>query len=179
MTVTVVLGFIQYYNLYGAWAGKDNNPCVKGDAVFGQGQCHGQPVPHLATGVVTGALFFTTFGLSFAMPDPLNVSEGDGKFAKKLRTHKVLRWVSFSGMVAQMALGAVIEADTDHYEHVAHRASEGLMRVALDTGIPVTFGILTARSPDHALERSAAGPNNKGMEAAAAAVGAALALKSI
>ncbi len=53
------------------------------------------------------------------------------------------------------------------------------MRVALDTGVPVAFGILTARTEQQALDRSAPGANNKGAEAAAAAVGTALALASL
>ena len=44
-----------------------------------------------------------------------------------------------------VASGAVILGDTDHYEHVAHRASEGLQQVMLETGKPVAFGILTVR----------------------------------
>jgi len=84
-----------------------------------------------------------------------------------------------AGYDAVVCLGAVIEGDTDHYEHVAHRASEGLMRVQLDTGVPVAFGILTTRQADDAVTRSAPGPTNKGREAAAAAVGAARSLAEI
>jgi len=75
-----------------------------------------------------------------------------------------------SGFDAVVCLGAVVEGDTDHYEHVAHRASEGLMRVQLDTGVPVAFGILTVRDVEDALVRAEPGPNNKGREAARAAV---------
>ena len=84
-----------------------------------------------------------------------------------------------AGYEAVVALGAVVLGDTDHYEHVAHRASEGLMRVQLDTGVPVAFGILTARTEQQALDRSAPGPENKGREAAAAAVLAAIAIRGI
>ncbi|MCZ6807074.1 MAG: hypothetical protein O7F08_08985 [Deltaproteobacteria bacterium] len=108
MTVTLVSGLIQFYNQYGWWQSQGTNPCVRGDAVFGQGQCSGTPTVHLTLGVVTGALYFTTFGLSFAMPDPLGVSEGNSDFARKLRTHKILRWVTFAGMLAQISLGVVI-----------------------------------------------------------------------
>lgn len=80
---------------------------------------------------------------------------------------------------AVVALGAVIEGDTDHYEHVAHRASEGLMRVMLDTGTPVAFGVLTVRDAAHARRRSLPGPDNKGAEAAAAAVRTALLLREL
>ncbi len=84
-----------------------------------------------------------------------------------------------AGYDAIVALGAVIEGETDHYEHVAHRASEGLMRVTLDTGVPVSFGVLAVRNPAHARARSAPGPGNKGAEAAVAAIASALALQAI
>ena len=80
---------------------------------------------------------------------------------------------------AVVAIGAVIRGETDHYEHIAHRTSEGLMRVALDTGTPVAFGVLTAERSDHALARSGAGPANKGAEAAAAAVAAVRAIERL
>jgi hypothetical protein len=108
MTVTVAAGFVQFYNEYGWWQGQGNNPCVNGDAVFGQRQCSGQANVHLSLGVITSALYFTTFGLSFAMPDPLGVSEGNSDFARKLRTHKALRWATFAGMLAQIGLGLIV-----------------------------------------------------------------------
>ncbi|GMQ93169.1 MAG: 6,7-dimethyl-8-ribityllumazine synthase [Acidimicrobiia bacterium] len=83
------------------------------------------------------------------------------------------------GYDAVVCLGAVIEGETDHYEHVAHRASEGLMRVQLDTGVPITFGILTVRQLDDALARSKPGPGNKGREAAQAAVLTVRALQTL
>lgn len=84
-----------------------------------------------------------------------------------------------SGYDAVVCLGAVIEGDTDHYDHVAHRASEGLMQVQLETGVPIAFGILTVRDPEHARVRAEPGPENKGREAAIAAVMAARALQAI
>ena len=84
-----------------------------------------------------------------------------------------------SGYDAVVVLGAVVEGETDHYEHIAGRASEGLMRVMLDTGIPVTFGILTVRDPAHAYARSAPDKHNKGREAAEAAVRTANVLKEV
>lgn len=83
------------------------------------------------------------------------------------------------GYDAIVAIGAVIEGETDHYEHVAHRASEGLMRVMLDTGVPVTFGILTVRDKEHAFARSGVDDHNKGSEAASAAVELALLLRGL
>jgi 6,7-dimethyl-8-ribityllumazine synthase len=80
---------------------------------------------------------------------------------------------------AVVALGAVIEGETDHYEHVAREAASGLAAVARETGVPVALGVLTVRKEEHALRRSAPGPDNKGAEAARAAVAAALALRAI
>jgi 6,7-dimethyl-8-ribityllumazine synthase len=72
---------------------------------------------------------------------------------------------------AVVALGAVIRGETDHYEHIAREAAAGLAAVARDTGVPVGFGVLTVDDEAQALARSAPGPENKGAEAARAAVG--------
>ncbi len=87
--------------------------------------------------------------------------------------------VAQRGYDAVVCLGAVIEGDTDHYEHIAHRASEGIMRAQLDTGVPMAFGILTVRNAHDALVRSQPGPDNKGREAAEAVVVAARTLQAI
>lgn len=80
---------------------------------------------------------------------------------------------------AVVALGAVILGETDHYDHVAHRASEGLQQVMLETDTPVAFGVLTVRDVGHALARSAPGSDNKGAEAAEAAVRTAALLRDL
>jgi|GEM_PF-1448212 len=106
MTITTILGFIQYYNLYGVGGpGRESTPCVTGDAVFGQDQCYGTPWPHLIAAMTTTALYTVTFSLSLIMPDPNNVSEGPGEFAERVRIHEVLRWIHLVGMVAQTVLG--------------------------------------------------------------------------
>jgi 6,7-dimethyl-8-ribityllumazine synthase len=124
-----------------------------------------------------------TKGLTDGAVDYLREAEAEevltvecpGAFELPLIAQKLAR----GGYDAVVCLGAVIEGDTDHYEHVAHRASEGLMRVQLDTGVPVAFGVLTVRSLDDAVVRSEPGPENKGREAAIAAVMAARALTAI
>lgn len=78
-----------------------------------------------------------------------------------------------------IALGAVIEGATDHYEHVATQCAAGLQRVALDTGVPVAFGVLTVRQAEHARQRSEPGAGNKGAEAAEAAIRTANLLRSL
>ena len=71
---------------------------------------------------------------------------------------------------AIVALGAVIRGETDHYEHVAREAASGLAAVSRETGVPVGFGVLTVRREVHALARAGASKDNKGAEAARAAV---------
>jgi 6,7-dimethyl-8-ribityllumazine synthase len=91
----------------------------------------------------------------------------------------VARRLAADGCDAVIALGAVIEGQTDHYEHIAGRTSEGLMRVMLDTGVPISFGILTVTDAQHALARSAPGEENKGREAAIAAIRTANLLRQL
>jgi 6,7-dimethyl-8-ribityllumazine synthase len=77
-----------------------------------------------------------------------------------------------------ICLGCVIRGETYHFEIVANEAARGLMQVQLDTGVPITFGVLTTEDKDQALARS--GPkNNKGAEAAEAAIEMANLLREI
>lgn len=108
MTVTVALGWLQYNNLYGFFSSAENTPCVSGSPAFGQAACVDTPWPHLATSILTAALYTSTFTLSLRMPDPIGLDNGDGEYAQNLRRHKRLRWVHFAGMVMQMGLGIVI-----------------------------------------------------------------------
>ncbi len=71
---------------------------------------------------------------------------------------------------AVIALGAVIRGATDHHNHVGGQCAAGLQRVALDTGIPVAFAVLTTDTLDQALERAGAKAGNKGYEAAETAL---------
>jgi len=75
-----------------------------------------------------------------------------------------------AGAQAVIALGAVIRGDTPHFDYVAGQCAAGLQRVALDTGVPVVFGVLTTDTIAQALERCAPGETNKGYEAALTAL---------
>ena len=110
MTATALLGFIQYYNLYGIGAGQNDNPCVQGNAIFGQDQCSGNPWPHRISAITTSALYTATFALSFAMPDPNHASEGNGAYAEHLRIHEALRWVHLAGMLIQAGMGIALSS---------------------------------------------------------------------
>lgn len=71
---------------------------------------------------------------------------------------------------AIVALGCVIRGGTPHFEYVAGECAGGLQRVALDTGVPVIFGVLTVDTVEQAIERAATGGANKGAEAMEAAL---------
>ena len=71
---------------------------------------------------------------------------------------------------AVICLGAVIRGATGHYEHVAGQCAAGIARVALDTGVPVVFGVLTTETVDQAIERAGTKAGNKGYEAAETAI---------
>ena len=82
------------------------------------------------------------------------------------------------GYDAIVCLGCVIRGETYHFEVVANQAAQGVLHVQLDTGVPVTFGVITTEDREQALARS--GPkNNKGAEAAEAAIEMANILRSI
>ncbi len=71
---------------------------------------------------------------------------------------------------AVVCLGCVIRGATPHFEYIASAVAHGLVTAAGQTGIPMTFGVLTTNSIEEAVERAAEGPSNKGWEAAAAAI---------
>ncbi len=71
---------------------------------------------------------------------------------------------------AVVTLGAVIRGATSHYDLVAGQAAAGVARVALDSGVPVVFGVLTTESIEQAIERAGTKAGNKGYEAAASAI---------
>ncbi len=80
------------------------------------------------------------------------------------------RLAAAGGHAAIIALGCVIRGDTRHYEHVADRCAEGLMRVQLDAGIPVLNGVLAVERIEDAEARAGGSHGNKGEEVALAAV---------
>jgi 6,7-dimethyl-8-ribityllumazine synthase len=80
---------------------------------------------------------------------------------------------------AVITLGAVIRGDTPHFDYVAGECAAGVLRVGLDTGVPVVFGVLTTDTVGQAFERSNPGPGNKGVESADTAVEMACLLRTI
>lgn len=86
-----------------------------------------------------------------------------------------------SGADAVVALGVIIRGGTPHFEFVSHAATDGLTRVALDTGKPVGFGVLTLDDEQQGLDRAGlpGSKEDKGAEAATAAIATAVLLRSL
>ena len=71
---------------------------------------------------------------------------------------------------AIVCLGAVIRGETPHFDHVASQAAAGITRVALDTGVPTIFGVITANTLEQALDRAGGKAGNKGYDAIVTAI---------
>ncbi len=71
---------------------------------------------------------------------------------------------------AIICLGCVIRGQTPHFDFVAGEATKGIAQVALSTGIPVTFGVITSDTLEQAIERAGAKAGNKGVDAALCAI---------
>ena len=71
---------------------------------------------------------------------------------------------------AIIALGAVVRGQTPHFDFVAGECASGLSRIALETGVPIAFGVLTTDTMEQALDRAGGKAGNKGADAALAAI---------
>jgi 6,7-dimethyl-8-ribityllumazine synthase len=111
-----------------------------------------------------------------AAASALTVLEAPGAFELPLLARAAATSRRYDAVVA---LGAVIKGETDHYESICRAATDGLARVALDTGVPVGFGVLTCRTEEQARARSSRDEHNKGGEAARAAVALARQLAAL
>ena len=80
---------------------------------------------------------------------------------------------------AVICLGAVIRGATPHFEYISAEVTKGIAKVTLDTGVPVSFGILTTDNIEQAIERAGTKSGNKGWDAALAAIEMVSVLKAI
>ena len=80
---------------------------------------------------------------------------------------------------AVVCLAAVIRGGTPHFEYVASEVTRGIGRVSLETGLPVTYGVITADTLEQAIERAGAKEGNKGFHAAVNAIEMANLVKNI
>lgn len=106
----------------------------------------------------------------------LEVVRVPGAFDMPLVVRKLAQSRRYDAIVA---LGAVIKGETAHFDYVAGECSSGVARAALETGVPVGFGVLTCESFDQAIDRAGGKAGNKGAEAALAALEMANLLKRL
>jgi 6,7-dimethyl-8-ribityllumazine synthase len=71
---------------------------------------------------------------------------------------------------AVICLGCLIRGETAHFDYISQAVSQGIMRAAQSTGVPMAFGVLTTNTVAEAIARASADPDNKGREAATAAL---------
>jgi 6,7-dimethyl-8-ribityllumazine synthase len=80
------------------------------------------------------------------------------------------RMAEIGRVQAVVCLGCLIRGGTPHFEYISSAVGHGITQAAAATGIPMTFGVLTTNSVEEAIARAGAGPENKGREAATAAL---------
>lgn len=102
-----------------------------------------------------------------AREEDITVYKVPGSFEIPLVAKKVAQSGRFDAVIC---LGAVIRGSTPHFEYVAAEVSKGIAAVALETGVPVIFGVITTDTLEQAIERSGSKAGNKGAAAAEAAV---------
>ena len=90
-----------------------------------------------------------------------------GAFEIPLISKKCAKSGKYSAVIA---LGAVIKGSTSHYDYVCAEVSKGVASVALETGVPVIFGVLTTDNIEQAIERAGTKSGNKGSDAAKSAI---------
>ena len=100
-------------------------------------------------------------------PEELRVYKVPGAFEIPLVAKHLASSERFDAVVC---LGAVIRGSTPHFDYVASEVAKGVAQVALETGVPVSFGVLTTDTLEQAIERAGSKAGNKGFEAAMAAV---------
>lgn len=95
------------------------------------------------------------------------VAEVPGAWELSYAARQLARSGRFNAIIA---LGAVIRGGTPHFDYVCDGATQGLLRVMLDTGFPIAFGVLTTDDEQQAFDRAGGSHGNKGRDAALTAI---------
>ncbi len=125
-------------------------------------------------GLLNGAL--GELGKNDALPKSAKIFRCPGAFEIPLTAKKMCKSKKYDAVIC---LGAVIKGETAHFEYISYAVTKGIMELNLEFQIPVIFGVLTCYTEEQALARSGNNENNKGAEAARAALEMIKLLKSI
>ncbi len=99
--------------------------------------------------------------------DDIEVAYIPGCFEIPIVARKMAASGSFDAVVA---IGAVIRGSTSHFDYVAGQVSRGVATAAMETGVPVIFGVITTDTIEQAIERAGARLTNRGFEAGLSAI---------
>ncbi len=102
-----------------------------------------------------------------ANEDEITVAFVPGSFEIPMTAKKMAESKKYDAVIC---LGAVIRGATPHFDFIAAEVSKGIASVAMDSGVPVIFGIITSDSIEQALERAGTKSGNKGWDAALSAI---------
>ena len=133
---------------------------------------------HIRIGIVAARIneFITSKLLSGALDslkrrgvteDDIQIAWVPGAFEIPLIASKMAKSGKYDAVIC---LGAVIRGSTSHYDYVCSEVSKGIAAVALDSGIPVLFGVLTTDNIEQAIERAGTKAGNKGFDCGESAV---------
>lgn len=99
-----------------------------------------------------------------------------GSFEIPLATKKLALSGSYDAIIC---LGAIIRGETPHFDYLAADVTKGLSAIALETGVPIAYGVITADTVEQAIDRAGVKAGNKGFEAAMTAIEMANLLKEL
>jgi len=111
-----------------------------------------------------------------ASPDAIDLIKVPGSWEVPMIAGEVARQHRYDAVIC---LSAVIRGDTPHFDYVAGEAAKGIAQVAIETGVPVAFGVLTTNTLEQAIDRAGAKGGNKGFDAAMTAIEMANLLRTL
>ena len=109
-------------------------------------------------------------------PDNIDIVKVPGAFEIPIMALKFAKTNRYNAIIT---LGAIIKGSTSHYDYVCAELTKGIAQVALQTEVPVLFGVLTTENLEQAIERAGTKAGNKGAEAAKSAIAMANLIKSV
>lgn len=130
--------------------------------------------PEVTEGLLRGAR--AALAEAGVADDDISVVRVPGAFEIPLAALKLAQSKRIDAVIT---LGCLIKGDTMHFEYIASAASQGIMDVTTSTGVPVAFGVLTTLTDEQAAARATDDSNNKGREAALAAIEMATLLRRL
>lgn len=110
---------------------------------------------------------FEALGKLGVEEDNIEVYKVPGAFEIPLLAKKLAAKKQVDGLIC---LGALIRGDTPHFDYLSSEVTKGLSQVAIEEGLPISFGILTVETVEQAIERAGTKAGNKGYEAALALI---------